>query len=558
MNLDAYREQLAEFNRHLTDIYLRSYLQNNSATSSLPQIQDAYAELFSLDTIAQLTRLAAEATHAEIEGDARQRLLQRARTWYVQSAAREAEIELARCEQASSITIKGAKINARVVPSLIETEIDFTQRHDLAARWFDATQSCDGARVELWRIKNEAARELGFANHAAISDDGAATINDAKAKADIVDSASSASNNLPTTQSTSSRESIVQAARIYLERTDDIYRLLLARELAAAHVHRPARYADKLFLIRLSALDAIFPPHKLTQVYQAALQGFGITASDQTNIKLLASNDKHAATSLCFAVAPPGDVNIITGNETGGVRLFANFFAAAGEAQSFAWTSIELATRYPELAYPLTRLAPRENVPRENFSSNFTTHTNHFVEPDAVRRGYAYLFQSLLHDAAWLGEHFALHPRDATQAAQRIRFVDFCVARKLAALVIVQDDVHDASRFDEEAANRYAEFMTNETGFVYDMATYIRDAIDAEDARVEMQAHMFAANMIEHLRTRHGRRWWGQKNARDELIDLWNTGARYTIFRLAPLAGAGDLDAELLSAMYTTIATNEG
>jgi hypothetical protein len=62
-----------------------------------------------------------------------------------------------------------------------------------------------------------------------------------------------------------------------------------------------------------------------------------------------------------------------------------------------------------------------------------------------------------------------------------------------------------------------------------------------------LRGRLFAASLVEHLRTRYGSRWWSRRAAGDELVDLWSTASRYTVEELAPLAGAGALDAELLS-----------
>src|ERR1041384_3189794 len=111
----------------------------------------------------------------------------------------------------------------------------------------------------------------------------------------------------------------------------------------------------------------------------------------------------------------------------------------------------------------------------------------------------------------------------------------------------------------EHVAVEYAATLTDATNFAYDPALHLWAStkhlrmIDAFAAPQQLapaaalRARLFAAALGEHLRTRHGLRWWAVRAAGDELIDLWNTGARYTVEELAALVGTGALDVELLA-----------
>jgi hypothetical protein len=68
---------------------------------------------------------------------------------------------------------------------------------------------------------------------------------------------------------------------------------------------------------------------------------------------------------------------------------------------------------------------------------------------------------------------------------------------------------------------------------------------------------LFAASLNEHLRTRHGTRWWASRAAGDELIDVWTTASRYSAEELAPLLGAPRPDAELLSNFLSAAVVGE-
>ena len=48
--------------------------------------------------------------------------------------------------------------------------------------------------------------------------------------------------------------------------------------------------------------------------------------------------------------------------------------------------------------------------------------------------------------------------------------------------------------------------------------------------------------MRDRLRSTYGFRWWTSRRAGDLLIDLWNTGQRYSIEEMASLIGLGTID----------------
>ena len=55
----------------------------------------------------------------------------------------------------------------------------------------------------------------------------------------------------------------------------------------------------------------------------------------------------------------------------------------------------------------------------------------------------------------------------------------------------------------------------------------------------------------EHLRTRHGRRWFSSRAAGGELIDVWNTASRHAVEELARLVWGGALSFDLMADTLT-------
>ncbi|MGA1369834.1 MAG: hypothetical protein ACO394_15130, partial [Blastocatellia bacterium] len=57
-----------------------------------------------------------------------------------------------------------------------------------------------------------------------------------------------------------------------------------------------------------------------------------------------------------------------------------------------------------------------------------------------------------------------------------------------------------------------------------------------------LRAAAFEASLRDRLRSAYGFRWWTSRRAGDLLIDLWNTGQRYSIEEMASLIGLGTID----------------
>jgi hypothetical protein len=99
----------------------------------------------------------------------------------------------------------------------------------------------------------------------------------------------------------------------------------------------------------------------------------------------------------------------------------------------------------------------------------------------------------------------------------------------------------------EQLAEEYAAQFTEATGFRHEASTHLLDAGEWFEAATSLRARLFAAGLREHLRERHGRRWFESRGAGEELIDVWNTASRYHAEELAKLLWGGEPGFELLA-----------
>jgi len=108
----------------------------------------------------------------------------------------------------------------------------------------------------------------------------------------------------------------------------------------------------------------------------------------------------------------------------------------------------------------------------------------------------------------------------------------------------------------EQLAEEYAATFTEATGFRHEAATHLLDLAGWFESATRLRARLFAAGFREHLRGRHGRRWFESRGAGEELIDVWNTASRYRSEELSKLLWGGEPGFELLAD--ASIAALEG
>ncbi|HEU4596998.1 MAG TPA: hypothetical protein VFS10_17840, partial [Pyrinomonadaceae bacterium] len=291
-------------------------------------------------------------------------------------------------------------------------------------------------------------------------------------------------------------------------------------------------YADSLFFRHAARLDAYFKGRDFRALYGEMLAGLGVRLEAQPNLRL----DEEARPakrlrSACFAVAPPEDVRLVVGAAGGGAAWQRESFHEGGRAQAFAWVSRELAGRYPEFVH----------------------------SPDGASvEGQAFLFSGLFRDAGWLGGQRRMRATEAREAAGLLALVELHDARReCASLRHSLAFAESEGARSEQLAESYAASHTEATGFRYEAATHLLDVDEGIASSSALRARLFAAGMAEHLRGRHGRRWYGSRAAGDELTDVWNTASRYTVEELARLVWGGELSFELL-ADELNAAVNEG
>lgn len=515
MNPSDYRRDFAAYHTALARGRFARHAGLEPAFDPAP-VEERYADLWTRESIEDLDRaLGATPEQFETERRGLRALAASARLKHAASLSAEVTEELARCAGAARFEWDGERVGAAEAPELLAAETDAGRRDELSRRWLDALRACEDLRAARLEASGAAVRSLGFENRRAHYE--------SFTGADL--------------------RGLAAASELFLSTTERAYMTGLsrwvAREFGPAAPREPT-FADEFYFARATHLDSHFSAGAFGAAYAETLAGLGVRVGSQRNLRLDdAERAGKNAWSACFAVAPPDDVRLVLGARGRGLSFLRHSFQEAGRAQMFAWSSHEAAARHPEF----------------------------LRAPDAATEtGHALFVAGLFRDAAWLGEHRGVRATAAREIADSVALLELHDARRECAALahaLALDDGADPRA--EQTTESYVSGHTAATGFRHDAASRLLDAEDLFTptgapggpgdffrAATRLRARLFAEGLAEHLKARHGRRWFATRAAGDELIDVWNTASRHAPEELSRLVWGGapsfERLAEVLSA----------
>lgn len=495
MNPSDYRRDYRAY-RSAVERALYEHRVGASTRLELRPTEERYAELWTRDAFEELRRAHDEMSETfETERTGLRALAGSASLKHAESRAAEVTEELLRCMESARVEWEGERKVASEVPDALASERDEGRRRELARRWLDSVSACDDLRVVRLEVLGEAARGLNFDGRAALYESFTGV----------------------------SLETLAASADSFLRRTESAYMSRLAewaaRELPAGAGLTPD-YSDTLFFERSTRFDERLPAHAFRQLYTEALAGLGVRVESQRNLYVEDARAAHVDTA-CFATLPPEDVRLVVGTHEGGLEFQRHSFREGGRAQVFAWASRDAAARHPEFIYA----------------------------PDAATEdGHALLLSHLLAEPSWLAAQRGMRATEALETARAASLLELYEARRDCARLrhaLAFDAAGDGRT--EQFSEEYASRSTEATGFRHHASSNLQDVDEWFASATRLRARLFASGLREHLRSRHGRRWFASRSAGGELIDVWNTASRYRAEELARLLWGDDLSFDLLA-----------
>jgi hypothetical protein len=250
--------------------------------------------------------------------------------------------------------------------------------------------------------------------------------------------------------------------------------------------------------------------------YRDLMSGMGVRTWQQPGLTLTpesaaARHEKWEERIGCYPVRVPEEIRVEL-PEGDGMAKERLFWRSAGVAQSYAWTS-------PQLGLEFQHVTPWGDR--------------------ALEFAWAGLFESLVREPHWLGEM----GRVADSSALRRSLLKHRLLRLRSAaawflfsyaVLVGRSPGREVDAYLEATGRRFSADLPR-PGCLSEVSLTL---VPADLLR----AAAFEASLRDRLRSAYGLRWWTSRRAGDLLIDLWNTGQRYSIEEMASLIGLGTID----------------
>ncbi len=485
--LDEYRRGYTDFN---TACLREQYLFHSGQKSGLEiaPIYDRYSDLFSLDSITRLKKnLEDTPEHFETERASLNRLLAFAVEQFLENSVKELTESVSEYEVATSIESNGREMTFHDAAAAITTEQDRQSRLAIYEKRLVVIDASNDLRAERLTRLHTAARALGYTSYASLFENLRGLDYEALAH--------------------ESETLLARTESLYVARLDEGLRCDLGIRIEEAE--RP----DCTYFAHLTGYDACFPAAKLLEVYRETMAGLGIQVDAQKNIEIdsLARPRKNCR-AFCMPISVPSDIRLVI-RPTGGQSDYQSLFHESGHAQHYAWASESL---------------------RPEFK-----HTGDY----ALTETYAFLFNHLISDRAWLTEFLGF--RDNQDFIRSSLLARLITVRRHIAKLIYERELH-AGEDLARSAQVYAELQTAATKFKTGSTEFLFDLDDGFYSASYVRAWAFEVQLREHMKTRFGQQWWASRRAGNFLKEIWETGDRYTADEMAVQIGTGPITFDLL------------
>jgi hypothetical protein len=287
--------------------------------------------------------------------------------------------------------------------------------------------------------------------------------------------------------------SLEAATSEFVAATDDLYRRSVDAQLRSriGVALREAARPDLARLWRAPEFDAAFASDRALPALRATLHGLGVDLDTQPNVELdVEPRAGKVPRAFCAPIRVPGRVVLVMLPQ-GGQDDYRALFHEAGHAEHFAHIP--------------ARLPAEDRVLGDN----------------AVTEGFAFLFEHLLADPAWLGSHLGGEVPGYTAFAALYKLF---LVRRYAAKLAYELELHAAGARLERLPGRYCELLSRATGVAYPESDYLEDVDDGFYCTAYLRAWALEAQLRDHLRTRFGRKWYRSRQAGELLREVWGLG----------------------------------
>jgi hypothetical protein len=300
--------------------------------------------------------------------------------------------------------------------------------------------------------------------------------------------------------------SLAVQCEAFLRDTADMSRDLLApalkRELGVDP--RDAQRSDGLALARAPEFDGAFPPSDLEPAVRRQLGEMSLDPQAGGHIAYdTAEREGKRSRAFCAPVRIPDEVHLVL-RPHGGASDWMTLLHEAGHALHFGNMSSAL---------------PFEH---------------RWLGDNSVTEGYAMLFDHRMQDRAWLNRYSGLRNAELGRFLRRAGLAELRFIRRYCAKLLYELDLHGGEVPASEIPSRYAERLTEATGFRYSPDDAYADVDPRFYSGRYLQAWQLQAILNAELTERFNEDWWRNPNAGPWMREaLFSEGQRETASELA-------------------------
>ncbi|MFQ5426109.1 MAG: hypothetical protein ACE5EV_03410 [Gaiellales bacterium] len=277
------------------------------------------------------------------------------------------------------------------------------------------------------------------------------------------------------------------------------------------------------YLRRLSPLATTYTRERSVPVCLGTLEAVGLDLHAYPSIRLDLDDRPQKNPRACvIASRPPEVVHLIT-RAQGGLSDYQAFLHEAGHAFHYAGADTSL-------PYAFRRLS----------------------RDHALTEIYSFTVESVTREPDWHETHFELDAGVARENARGASFIELLLFRRYTAKLTYELEFWSHFAEASTAGGRYAELVSEATGFRYPASGYLADMDGGFYSADYLRAWIRAAQLRASLRERVGDGWWRSPATGDILRELFAEGTRPTSEEIAARLGCEPLDAgPLVSELLT-------
>jgi hypothetical protein len=469
-DLDSYPARCERFVSEMDREYYLHFA-GHKEQFEIEEIYERHEELFERDVVLRLQeRLAGE--NGKQSGDERRRtryLLELAVGGLLGRESKHEEAELAEREAALELEVNGERLPYRQSAVTQANEPDPDRRAAIERARLDSLErELNPLHLRALERSHELARELGWPSYRAMYEE--------LKQIDLA--------------------ALAGQTRAFLDRTAPGYEQALEPHLRAqvGLGFGELRRSDLPYFFRARGFDDLFPTERLVDSLERTLAGLGIELHSQTNVRLdTEQRPLKSPRAFCCPVHVPGEVYLVIPRH-GGRDDFAALFHEAGHTEHYAHVDGSLPFEFRHLG------------------------------DNSVTEGFAFLFEHLTEDPAWLKA--TLGVADARDYVGYTRASKLVFLRRYSAKLAYELELHAGERPLTDMPELYADLLGGALAVDWPSRTWLSDVDPGYYAANYVRAWAFETRLRKLLRERFGEAWFTEPEAGRLLREVWREGQR--------------------------------